>query len=277
MKHLVLGSSGQIGSYVVEAIENRGDEAMRWDVALDLAMDLRCWNEDFLGIVAGVDYVHFLAYEVGGSRYLKSYQDSYQFISDNIAIMENVFECLELTQTPFYFSSSQMSSMFYSTYGRLKAVGEAYTQSLGGNVVHFWNVYGYESNPEKAHVITDFIRMALDQGVILVGTDGSESRQFSYAPWVAKQLLLVADHHSYLAGKGVPIPITNYEWTTVRDVALMIGEKLNAEVYFSLGTDSVQKDALNEPPSPPSPLGIASCPSLSKGIDEVIERIKNGH
>ena len=47
--------------------------------------------------------------------------------------------------------------MSYSPYGVMKRVGEMYTKSLGGLIVHFWNVYGIEKDMEKAHVITDFI------------------------------------------------------------------------------------------------------------------------
>ena len=45
-------------------------------------------------------------------------------------------------------ASSQMSNMSYS-HGTLKRVGELYTESLGGLVVKFWNVYGIEKDHIK--------------------------------------------------------------------------------------------------------------------------------
>ena len=50
-----------------------------------------------------------------------------------------------------------MSNMSFSSYGILKKIGENLTSSLGGLNVRFWNVYGYETDFEKSHVITDFI------------------------------------------------------------------------------------------------------------------------
>ena len=71
-----------------------------------------------------------------------------------------------------------MSNMSYSPYGVLKNVGELYTKSLGGKIVHFWNVYG-EKDHDK-HVITDFIRKGFETGVIDMLTDGTEEREFLY-------------------------------------------------------------------------------------------------
>ena len=42
-----------------------------------------------------------------------------------------------------------MSNMSYSPYGVMKRVGELYTKSLGGKIVHFWNVYGIEKDMDK--------------------------------------------------------------------------------------------------------------------------------
>ena len=74
-----------------------------------------------------------------------------------------------------------MSNMSYSPYGTLKRVGELYTESLGGLIVKFWNVYGIEKDHDKAHVITDFIRKGFEEGDFEMMTDGEEVRQFLYA------------------------------------------------------------------------------------------------
>lgn len=189
MKHLVLGSSGQVGAYVKDEILKSGDQVIEWDLELNHEHDLRVPNAYFNSVVEECDFVHFLAYDVGGSKYLDSYQNSYEYIKNNILIMENVFEQLRIYNKPFYFASSQMSNMFHSTYGRLKAVGESYTKSLSGVNIRFWNVYGYETNPEKTHVITDFIRMALYDKKINMRTSGIEERNFIYGADAAKMLV----------------------------------------------------------------------------------------
>lgn len=198
-KHLVLGSEGQIGKYVCNEIVERGDEVIRWDIVLDEEHDLRYLdridNNDFLDVMYSADFVHFLAYEVGGSKYLAANQNSYKYIQSNIDIMRNVFHNLEITKKPFYFASSQMSNMTDSVYGQLKAIGESYTKALGGVNVKFWNVYGYESDPEKSHVITDFIKMMLEDGHILCRTNGLEKRHFTYAKDAARMLYKITSKY----------------------------------------------------------------------------------
>ena len=80
--------------------------------------------------------------------------------------MANTFELIKKHNKPVLFASSQMSELGYSTYGQLKSIGEKMTKDLNGIIVRFWNVYGYEKDEEKSHVITDFIKMAKYDGVI---------------------------------------------------------------------------------------------------------------
>ena len=94
------------------------------------------------------DFVHFLAFDVGGSTYLAKYQNTFDFIHNNMKLMTNTFELLREYNKPFIFASSQMSNMSFSIYG-LKAMGERYARVLGGLTVKFWNVYGIEHDPEK--------------------------------------------------------------------------------------------------------------------------------
>ena len=116
----------------------------------------------------------FLAFDVGGSRYLKKYQHTFDFINNNARLMVNVFDLLKKYRKKFVFASSQMSNMSHSPYGVMKRVGEMYTQNLNGRIVKFWNVYGIEKDLEKSHVITDFIRKGFEEGKFEMMTDGTE-------------------------------------------------------------------------------------------------------
>jgi nucleoside-diphosphate-sugar epimerase len=265
MRHLVLGSRGQVGQYVVDRAKAVGDEVVEWDVAISQNMDLRVGSSEFVDVMGDVDYVHFLAYNVGGSKYLADQQDSFEFIQDNISIMDNVFSALRMTKKPFYFTSSQMSIMGHSTYGRLKAVGESYTNALGGRVVWFWNVYGYETDPDKAHVITDFIKMARDTGKILCRTSGNERRQFVYAKDVADILVNLAHGVEY---PGDILEITNNEWVSIKQLAYDIAARFDAKVYFTDKMDTVQ-GYMNEP----TVLMKYGFTSLQDGIDDLIKQL----
>ena len=159
MKVLILGSKGQIGDYLTNFLRNKGYTVFEFDIVNDKSQDLTVIpNKDLNDIIRDTDFVFFLAFDVGGSHYLKKYQHTFNFINNNARILVNTFNYLNKYNKPFIFASSQMSSMSYSPYGAMKRLGELYSASLNGLIVKFWNVYGLERDMEKAHVITDFIK-----------------------------------------------------------------------------------------------------------------------
>ena len=190
-KILVLGSEGQIGSHLIEYIEKKTNyKAIRFDILLRKNNDLRIYNNKNLETkIKSCDFVFFLAFDVGGSKYLKKYQNSFNFLNNNILIMSNTFNLLKKYNKKFIFASSQMSNMDFSSYGVLKKIGEDITKSLNCLYVKFWNVYGVEKDKEKAHVITDFVLMALKDKKIKMLTSGRESREFLYADDCSDALL----------------------------------------------------------------------------------------
>ena len=132
-KILILGSSGQIGAYLTEYLREKGHEVSEFDIVNGEEEDLtKIPNSKLMHDIRVSDFVFFLAFDVGGSRYLKKYQHTYDFINNNIRLMANVFQYLAEYRKPFVFASSQMSNMSHSPYGVLKRVGELYTQTLGG-------------------------------------------------------------------------------------------------------------------------------------------------
>jgi nucleoside-diphosphate-sugar epimerase len=246
MKHLILGSSGQIGTYVVNYFKNQGEEVIEFDIENSLDEDLRIKNNNILiRCIKECDMVHFLAFDVGGAKYLEKYQDTYQFIDNNIKIMSNTFELLKKYNKPFLFASSQMSEMSHSTYGILKNLGEKITKDLGGVIVRFWNVYGYETNEEKSHVITDFIKMAKTTGKINMRTNGKESRQLLYADDCAECLLILSKKYNEL-DRNQNYHITNFEWIAIKQIASIIQEISGCDVFPSEKEDQTQKNAMNE-------------------------------
>ena len=181
-KILILGSEGQIGNHFKEYLSKKKYKILEFDLIRSRFEDLRFnKNKNLISKVKKCDFIFFLAFDVGGSRYLKKYQNTYEFISNNIKIMENTFKIIKKYKKPFLFASSQMSNMSFSPYGLLKNIGEKYSDILGGLVVKFWNVYGVEKDLTKSHVITDFILMAIKNNKIKMLTNGQEKRDFLYA------------------------------------------------------------------------------------------------
>lgn len=248
MKHLVLGSEGQIGYELTRYLESKGHEVLTFDIVSDIRQDLRIReNFELISKIEACDFIHFLAFDVGGSRYLQTYQSSYEFISNNVCLMEYTFEIIKKYKKPFIFASSQMSSMGHSPYGVLKSIGEYYTKSLGGIVVKFWNVYGLERDLSKAHVITDFVLKARTYKTIEMLTDGSEVRQFLHAEDCSRCLLALANQYDNV-DRAMPLHITSFEWTSIMQIAEIVADLYpNTKIVAAAEKDNVQQDAKNEP------------------------------
>lgn len=274
MRALVLGSEGQIGSHLTHYLKEQGNEVIEVDLTLGPEYDLReRFNSKVWAAMNNCDFVYFLAFDVGGSTYLKSYQNSVEFLDNNIDIMKYTFRLIERSGKPFLFASSQMSNMNHSPYGVLKRLGEFYTYALGGIVVKFWNVFGVEKDPTKFHVITDFIRMAAQDGIIEMKTTGEEERQFLYADDCSEALVRLAQQFDFI-DKSQSYDITSYEWVSVREVAEMISYMYGAvPIIFGKEIDRVQ-GVRNEPNNNILDFWEPTT-SLKKGIKKVNELMKD--
>ncbi len=251
MKVLILGSSGQIGAYLTEYLNSKGHEVLEYDVSNSEEQDLtQIPNLALEHMVKECDFVFFLAFDVGGSRYLKKYQHTFKFIDNNGRMMVSVFGLLEKYNKRFVFASSQMSNMSYSPYGVMKRVGEMYTSTLGGLTVKFWNVYGIERDKDKSHVITDFIRKGFEEGDFEMMTDGTEERQFLYAEDCCGALETVMDCYTQFKPED-PLHITSFNSSSINEVANIITGQFNIidkpiRIKPGLAKDSVQLDKRND-------------------------------
>ena len=251
MKITILGSAGQIGAYLSEYLSNKGHDVTDIDIVNGPEFDLRVTpNTVVEKAIESADFVFFLAFDVGGSRYLKKYQHTFEFINNNTRMMANTFRLLDKYKKRFVFASSQMSNMSYSPYGVMKRVGELHTTALKGLTVKFWNVYGIEHDMEKAHVITDFIRKGFEEGEFEMMTDGTEERQFLYAEDCCEALETVMERFTDFKPED-PLHITSFRATPIKEVAQIIMGQFNLigkqiKISPGLAKDSVQMDKRNE-------------------------------
>ena len=233
MNITILGSSGQIGAYLSKYLREKGHRVIDFDIVNSPYEDLtQIPNQHLENVIAISDFVFFLAFDVGGSRYLKKYQHTFDFLNNNTRMMTNVFSLIEKYQKRFIFASSQMSNMGHSPYGTAKKMGELYTKALDGRVVKFWNVYGIEKDHEKSHVITDFIRRGFEEGDFEMLTDGTEERQFLYAEDCCEALETVMEHYDEFTPDD-PLHITSFHSSTIKEVAMII------QGYFNIVGKSV--------------------------------------
>ena len=278
---LILGSGGQIGAYLTDYLNKIGYEVLEFDIVNGLHHDMtEIPNAELHRQIMRSHFVFFLAFDVGGSHYLKKYQHTFKFIDNNARMMANVFGLLEKYDKPFVFASSQMSNMSYSPYGVMKRVGELYTKSLGGLIVKFWNVYGIEKDMEKAHVITDFIRKGFETGVIDMMTDGTESREFLYAEDCCEGLEAVMGNYDRLTSDD-ELHITTGNSTTILEIAESIQKlfsNIGKEVVIkpAESKDEVQKDAKNVS-DPYIQKFSRSTTSVKEGLTKVFYEMKKNY
>ena len=277
----VLGSSGQIGAYLSEYLSRKGHIVREFDVINGSHQDMTHIPNTYLrNAIMESDFVFFLAFDVGGSRYLKKYQHTFKFIDNNARMLAGAFEYLNEYKTPFVFASSQMSNMSYSPYGVMKRVGELYTKSLNGLIVKFWNVYGIEKDHDKAHVITDFIRKGYETGVIDMMTDGTEQREFLYAEDCCEALEQVMLEYIEFTSDS-ELHITSFRSTTILEIAKIIQGTFKANgktiaIEKAQTKDEVQKDARNEA-NPFIRKWWKAKTSIEDGIENIFNEMKKDY
>lgn len=275
MKVLVLGSEGQIGKPLVNKLQEQGHEVRGWDKVNGDHQDLSK-PENYSQLESDcswADKVYFLAFEVGGSKFLESADKNFDYIQENTFLMAYVFEALRTTKTPFLFASSQMANMHHTNYGFLKDLGERYTRSLtNGWICRFWNVFGVEHCvEEKRHVITDFIESS-KSGQIRMRTSGHEERQFLHVDDCNAALLQWLD--GIWDDPTQYYDITSFRWDSIRDIAFIIaGLRGNCEVSGTTLEDKVQLGRKN-PPSTYIKNFWKPELTLEQGIKKVYETIK---
>jgi len=238
MRVLVLGACGVIGSALVSQLTSGGHDVVEWDLQISSEHDLSC--EDTLPLLRSrieeSDFVFFLAYDVGGSKFLS--RPTLEFMNRNSRIMMNTFPLLASKR--FIFASSTMSNMDIA-YGALKMVGEHYTRVTGGVVARFWNVYGFQKFGEKSYALTDFMHSFITTGKVRLLSNGCEKRQFLHSRDCAKCLEVMMLHYDDM--KPI-VDVTSFKWTTIFDAAKLIcsdvtrGDKLGDSHSFNNEPDS---------------------------------------
>lgn len=231
MRCLVIGSDGFVGQSFCSYLAGKGNEVIRCDIK-------RGPSEDARKIVLPlnrVDEVYFLAWDVGGAKYLYRTDTQLDQLEWNLALMQNVFQQLREYEIPFLFVSSQLAEDRGTVYGATKRLGQIWTGLLPRGVcVRLWNVYGaYEDSTVRSHVVADFVHQALDTGEIQMLTRGDERRQFVHIDDVCRGF-----HAALSQGVRQVCDVSRFEWIRVIDVASLIGELTGARVVPGVRTGS---------------------------------------
>ena len=85
MKYLILGSSGLIGQGLTKYLKNSGHTVIEFDLKNSANQDLRIPNNQLLqSLLSTVDFVYFLAYDIGGSKFLANTQNNFEVMQNNL-------------------------------------------------------------------------------------------------------------------------------------------------------------------------------------------------
>ena len=224
IKNLVLGSDGFVGKPLCDFLESLGEKVVRLDIKRGQHEDLR----NIKIILEDVDRVYFLAWDVGGAKYLYKNDSQFKQLDWNLRLLINVMPQLQESKKQFLFASSQLAEEYDTVYGSTKRLGEVWTHLLKGCRVRFWNVYGpLEPPTERTHVISDFIYQALTTGKIEMLTTGEEVRQFIHIDDLCKAVHYVIENN---LTKNV-YDISSFEWISIIEIAEIISSLTGAKIY----------------------------------------------
>lgn len=222
--NLVIGSDGFIGTPFCTFLESKNERVIHFDIKRSKEEDARTTTLP----LDQIDYIYFLAWDVGGSKYLFEENRQMAQLTWNLSLMQNVFAQIEKAKKPFLFVSSQLSEEVETVYGVTKSLGEVWTHVLGGACVRVWNAYGYmEENNIKSHVISDFIYQALTTKKITMMTNGQEWRQFTHITDLSNAFYMAL--HTKKLRKTVH-DASSYEWVRILDVAQTIADITGAKI-----------------------------------------------
>ena len=138
IRNLVLGSEGFIGTSLCAFLEKKGESVTHFDIKRGDHEDARFAELD----LSDIDRVYFLAWDVGGAKYL--YKEDIQLgqLDWNLQLLQNVMRQLKRDKKPFLFVSTQLAEEYDTVYGATKRLGEIWTRLLDGLFIRQWNVYG---------------------------------------------------------------------------------------------------------------------------------------
>jgi nucleoside-diphosphate-sugar epimerase len=168
-----------------------------------------------------------------------------------------------------------MSAIPDSSYGILKAIGERATKALNGVTLRFWNVYGLEENNDKAHVISDFIRSARNNGEIRMRTSGVEKRDFLHVNDACNAIFVIAKKLSQGEISG-SLDVAAFKYHSISDVASIVASIVPATVFVGDREDGVQNGHTAHPSTDILEIWKPQL-DLREGIQDIVSRMASRH
>lgn len=224
--YLVLGGSGFIGKSLIRYLSSKGHHIKNIDIVENPIDDLRYIE---VAEFSKFDGCFFLAWDVGGSKYLKLKQEWSSQFENNIKLIGNVFPQISKHGIPTLFVSSQLAGVDDSPYSLSKLIAEKWGLTLKNVVIaRQWNAYGtMERINIKSHVISDLIIQALETKSIKLLTNGLECRQFTHMDDICEAYDTLINSHI-----GSIYDVTTGQDITIREIASKICHLTGADLIL---------------------------------------------
>lgn len=296
---VVTGGSGFLGSYVVEALRNRG--ATHIFVPRSAKYDLRQQEAVFRLLEdTQPDIIIHMAAVVGGiganrERPADFFYDNLmmgtQFMHESYLSGVKKFVtigtvCAYPKIVPIPFKEETLWDGYpeetNAPYGLAKKMllvqGQAYRQQYGFNSIFLLptNLYGPRDNfdPTTSHVIPALIKKALDAkkaGIreLVVWGDGSPTREFLYAADAAEGILLATEQYN----DTEPVNLGSGEEISIKDLVTIIAEEtdFDGDIIWDTSKPNGQPRRKLDTQRAKDAFGFESTTSFRDGLRKVID------
>ena len=198
MKSVVIGGSGFLGSYVVDALQENGFDV--WVLDRTQSNYFHDPEKMIVGEITDPDMVNkalrdatYVFHFAGVADIYECSQNPVAAVTANILGTTNVLEaCVKNEVQCLVFASSlyvqsRISGIYGITKRACEELVEYYFKSFGLNytILRFGTVYGQRSDDKNS--IYKFINQAINRGKIIYPGDGSEVREYIHALDAARQ------------------------------------------------------------------------------------------
>lgn len=241
MRTIVFGGSGFLGSYVVDALVDRGHDVVIFDrTPSPYRPELPFICGDILDRTAVAEAVEGcqVVYNLAGAANVElSVSHPTEFLEVNIIGNANVLEAARQSKVErFVYASSAYAlsnrGAFYGTSKRAsEKVIELYQQHYGLDytILRYGSVYG--ARADTSNRIYRLLHQALTEGKLVFPGDGTEEREYIHAADAAGLSVDVLAEW----GRNETFILTGLERFSYSKLLFMIAEILDGEIDVRLG------------------------------------------
>jgi UDP-glucose 4-epimerase len=245
MKVLITGSSGFIGTHLMEKMKEENFKVVTFDIKENKSNDVRNF-EILLEKSKGCDVIVHLAALCIDSE---SLEKPYEYFSTNILGTLNALEVARRIKVKKFLFASSAGIGKRTPYSLSKLIGEELCMFYNKHynvptyILRIYNVYG--PGNEKG-VIYNFVKSALKNEPIIVNFDGKQERDFIHVDDVVKGIILLLRRNYkpgiYEIGTGKSIKIIDL----AKLIISLSGSK--SKIVFRIPKiEEVRKSKANKP------------------------------